>query len=97
MIFAAASWSIASALARKLPLPSSKTVSSGAQMLMGGVFLAVAAALFGQLSGFDPRAVSAKAWVALLYLIVPGSIILILASIAAIMTHLKRKDADSPS
>src|ERR671916_3584 len=43
LIFAAASWSVASALARKLPLPSSKVMSSGAQMLVGGGFLAVAA------------------------------------------------------
>jgi drug/metabolite transporter (DMT)-like permease len=75
LIFAAASWSIASALARKLPLPPSKAVSSGAQMLVGGGFLALAAAGLGELRGFDPGAVSLRAWLALLYLIVPGSII----------------------
>jgi drug/metabolite transporter (DMT)-like permease len=75
LIFAAASWSVASALARKLPLPPSKAVSSGAQMLVGGGFLALAAAGLGELRGFDPGAVSLRAWLALLYLIVPGSII----------------------
>jgi drug/metabolite transporter (DMT)-like permease len=75
LIFAAASWSVASALARKLPLPSSKVVSSGAQMLVGGGFLAVAALGLGELRGFDPGAVSLRAWLSLLYLIVPGSII----------------------
>jgi drug/metabolite transporter (DMT)-like permease len=75
LIFAAASWSVASALARKVPLPSSKVMSSGAQMLVGGAFLAVAAASLGELSGFDPGAVSLRAWLSLLYLIVPGSII----------------------
>src|SRR5580698_3668698 len=40
LIVAAMSWSIASALARMLPMPESKVVSSGAQMLAGGVFLA---------------------------------------------------------
>jgi drug/metabolite transporter (DMT)-like permease len=39
LIIGAISWSIASALARKLPLPSSKVMSSGAQMLAGGVML----------------------------------------------------------
>ncbi|HET6837451.1 MAG TPA: EamA family transporter [Gemmatimonadales bacterium] len=75
LIFAAASWSVASALARKLPLPSSKVKSSGAQMLVGGGFLALAAAGLGELRGFDPGAVSPRAWLSLLYLIVPGSII----------------------
>src|SRR3989442_11450660 len=44
LIVASVSWSISSALARKLPLPPSKVISSGAQMLAGRVFLALAAA-----------------------------------------------------
>jgi len=75
LIFAALSWSVASALSRKVPLPDSKIMSSGAQMLLGGGFLGVAAASLGQVGGFHPAAVSVKAWVALLYLIVPASII----------------------
>ncbi len=75
LIAGAISWSIASALARKLPLPSSKAMSSGAQMLAGGVLLAGAAALRGEFRGFHPQAVSLGAWLALLYLIVAGSII----------------------
>lgn len=75
LIFAAASWSVASALARKVPLPPSKVMSSGSQMLVGGGFLALAAVGLGELRGFDPGAVSLRAWLALLYLIVPGSII----------------------
>ncbi|HYF38733.1 MAG TPA: EamA family transporter [Gemmatimonadales bacterium] len=75
LIFAAASWSVASALARKLPLPPSKVMSSGAQMLAGGGLLALAALALGELRGFDPGTVSLRAWLALLYLIVPGSII----------------------
>jgi drug/metabolite transporter (DMT)-like permease len=75
LIFAAASWSVASALARKVPLPPSKVMSSGAQMMVGGGFLALAAIGLGEFRGFDPGAVSLRAWLALLYLIVPGSII----------------------
>src|SRR5579864_9618347 len=37
LIVASVSWSIASALTRKLPLPAAKTMSSGAQMLAGGI------------------------------------------------------------
>jgi drug/metabolite transporter (DMT)-like permease len=75
LIVASMSWSLSSVLTRKLPLPSSKVMSSGAQMLAGGVFLAVAAAALGEFRTFHPRAVSLAAWLALLYLIVAGSII----------------------
>ena len=75
LIFASISWSIASVLARKLPLRSSKVMSSGAQMLTGGIFLAIVAGALGEFRNFDPWAVSRGAWLALLYLIVAGSII----------------------
>jgi len=75
LILAAISFSISSVLARKLPLPSSKIMSSGAQMLAGGVLLAFTAAALGEFRDFRPGAVSRGAWLALLYLIVPGSII----------------------
>jgi drug/metabolite transporter (DMT)-like permease len=75
LIFASISWSIASVLARKLPLPDSKVMSSGAQMLAGGILLALAAGGFGEFRNFHPWIVSREAWLALLYLIVAGSII----------------------
>jgi len=75
LMIAAVSWSVASSLARKLPLPESKVMSSGVQMLAGGILLAVAAAGFGEFQGFHPAAVSRGAWLALAYLIVAGSII----------------------
>ena len=75
LIIAAISWSIASALTRKLPLPSAKAMSSASQMLTGGLFLLLTAALLGEFRGFHPQAVSPGAWLALAYLIVAGSII----------------------
>ena len=75
LIFASMSWSVASTLARKLPLPPSKVMSSGAQMLAGGIFLAIAAAARGEFRSFHPWTVSREAWLSLLYLIVAGSII----------------------
>ena len=75
LVIAAISWSIASTLTRKLPLPESKVMSSGAQMLAGGVMLAIAAALFGEFRGFHIQTISRGAWFALAYLIVAGSII----------------------
>jgi len=75
LIAASMSWSVSSALMHKLPLPSSKVMSSGAQMLAGGILLALAAAARGEFHNFRPSAVSREAWLALLYLIVAGSII----------------------
>lgn len=75
LIVGAISWSVASALTRKLPLPSSKVVNSAAQMLAGGVLLTVASAVLGEFHSFRPMTVSLRAWLSLLYLIVAGSIV----------------------
>jgi drug/metabolite transporter (DMT)-like permease len=75
LIVAALGWSVAAALAKKVPLPASRVMSSGSQMLVGGVFLALASVLLGEWRGFDPGVVSSAAWLALLYLIVPGAIL----------------------
>jgi drug/metabolite transporter (DMT)-like permease len=75
LIFASISWSVASALTRKLPLPSSKVVSSAAQMFAGGILLTFASAALGEFHRFHPATVSLAAWLSLLYLIVAGSIV----------------------
>jgi drug/metabolite transporter (DMT)-like permease len=75
LIVAAVSWSVASALSRKLPSPTSKVMSSGTQMLAGGVLLLLASAALGEFSGFHAQAVSRGAWLALAYLIVAESIV----------------------
>lgn len=75
LIFASISWSIASSLTRRLPLPPSKAMSSGVQMLSGGILLTLAAALLGEFRGFHFQSISLRAWLALAYLIVAGSII----------------------
>lgn len=75
LLISAVNWSVASAFARKLPLPDSKVLSSGAQMLAGGIFLACASFGLGEYRDFHPSRVSRDAWLALLYLIVAGSII----------------------
>jgi drug/metabolite transporter (DMT)-like permease len=75
LMVCAMSWSIASALTRKLPLPSSKVMSSGAQMLAGGVLLGLTSTVLGEFHNFHPASVSRAAWLSLFYLIVAGSII----------------------
>jgi drug/metabolite transporter (DMT)-like permease len=75
LILAAISWSVAASLSRRLPSPAAKAMSSGAQMLAGGVFLLLAAAVLGEFRGFKLQSISREAWIALAYLIVAGSIV----------------------
>jgi drug/metabolite transporter (DMT)-like permease len=75
LIISAMSWSVSSSLTRRLPLPPSKVMSSGAQMLAGGVLLALTAAALGEFRNFHPGTVSRGVWLSLLYLIVAGSIV----------------------
>jgi drug/metabolite transporter (DMT)-like permease len=75
LLVAAVSWSLAAVLNRKLPAPASKAMSSGAQMLAGGILLTLTAAMLGEFRGFRVQAVSFHAWLALAYLIVAGSIV----------------------
>jgi len=72
---AAITWSLASILTRKLELPSSRALNSGAQMFVGGILLLIVSAALGEFTRFHPAAVSLNAWLALLYLIVAGSIL----------------------
>ena len=75
LLIGSVSWSVASVLTRRLPLPASKIVSSGAQMMVGGIMLTGAAASVGEFRDFHPSTVSVDAWMALLYLIIVGSVV----------------------
>jgi len=75
LVIASLSWAIATVLARKVSFPFSKTMSSGTQMLAGGICLALVSAALGEFREFHPLTISRSAWFALLYLIVAGSIV----------------------
>jgi drug/metabolite transporter (DMT)-like permease len=75
LLVAAFTWSVATILTRRLPLPASKPMSAAAQMIAGGVQLFLLTALSGELVGFRVQTVSWSAWFALTYLIVAGSIV----------------------
>ena len=75
LIIAAVSWAVGSAVTRRLPLPASKAMSSGAQMLAGGVLLTLIAGITGEFRGLHLRAVSVEAWLSLVYLVFAGSIL----------------------
>jgi drug/metabolite transporter (DMT)-like permease len=69
----ATAWSLGSVLNRSLDLPESRPLTSGAAMLLGGGMLLVLSASFGELHPFPH--VSLRAALALLYLIVCGSLL----------------------
>jgi drug/metabolite transporter (DMT)-like permease len=75
IVVASVSWSVATILSRKLTLPASKPMSSAAQMTTGGVQLLVLSAFSSEFHGFHFEAVSHGAWLALVYLIIAGSIV----------------------
>jgi drug/metabolite transporter (DMT)-like permease len=67
------SWSLGSVLTRRLPLPSSRVLTAGSEMMLGGAGLLAFSALSGELQPFPSIPLKA-AW-ALLYLITAGSLI----------------------
>jgi drug/metabolite transporter (DMT)-like permease len=75
LLVAAFTWSVATILTRRLPLPASKPMSAAAQMLTGGIQLFILSGLSGEFVGFRVHAVSWNAWFALIYLIIAGSIV----------------------
>ena len=75
MVVASICWSLASVLARRLPLPGSKVMSSSMQMLLGGAMLGVATLVSGEARGFTFGRVAPAAWWSLAYLIGAGSIL----------------------
>jgi drug/metabolite transporter (DMT)-like permease len=75
LLVASATWSIATILTRRIPLPASKAMSAAAQMVAGGTMLFLLAAVSHEFSGFHVQTVSRNAWLALIYLIIAGSIV----------------------
>jgi drug/metabolite transporter (DMT)-like permease len=68
-------WAAGTIYSRTAKISSSPLMTSGMQMLWGGVFLFAAAVLNGDLNGFSPTSVSFRSILALLYLIFFGSIL----------------------
>ena len=66
-------WAVGTVLTKTLPLPKSKTMNAGLQMLLGGLMLLFSSAMAGELRPFP--AISLSAAEAILYLVVAGSII----------------------
>jgi drug/metabolite transporter (DMT)-like permease len=69
------SWATGSIYSRRAPVPPGGLYSTGIQMLAGGVLLGVAGVARGEIAAIDAGAVSSASLLALLYLVVFGSII----------------------
>ena len=74
LIVASMSWSVVDAVAQAA-VAVFESMSSGAQMLAGGIFLALTAAALGEFHNFHPWPSHAECGCHWLYLIVAGSII----------------------
>jgi drug/metabolite transporter (DMT)-like permease len=69
------SWAIGSFWSRDAALPESGLLTTGMQMLSGGLLLFIVGVVMGELTDFDLAAVSTASYVGWIYLIVFGSLI----------------------
>ena len=75
LILGSLSWAIGSFWSRDAELPESGLLTTGMEMLGGGVLLLIVGALTGELSHFDTRRISGASAAGLIYLITFGSLI----------------------
>lgn len=75
LILGSLSWAIGSFWSRDAQLPESGLLTTGMEMLGGGVLLIVVGLLTGELSGFDIHHVSRASAIGLAYLITFGSLL----------------------
>jgi drug/metabolite transporter (DMT)-like permease len=75
LILGSLSWAIGSFWSRDAALPESGLMTTGMEMLGGGLLLFLAGVVTGELAGFDLSAVSTPSLVGWIYLIVFGSLI----------------------
>jgi drug/metabolite transporter (DMT)-like permease len=75
LILGSLSWAIGSFWSRDAQLPTSGLLTTGMEMLGGGVLLVIVGLLTGELSGFDIHHVSRASTIGLVYLITFGSLL----------------------
>jgi drug/metabolite transporter (DMT)-like permease len=66
-------WTLGAVLTRSMPLPASVPLAAGAEMMLGGAVLLVLALLTGEMQPFPH--IPLRAGIALLYLIIGGSLV----------------------
>jgi drug/metabolite transporter (DMT)-like permease len=72
---ASVAWGFGSVLGHRLTLSSNVLFAAAIEMVVGGAVLLVVASVSGEVSHFQWASVSTTSWIALVYLIGPGSIV----------------------
>jgi drug/metabolite transporter (DMT)-like permease len=75
LAFGCLTWSLGSVYSRHAPLPASPQLATAMEMLAGGAMLLFAAGLHGDWGRFDLHAVSLRSALAVVYLVVFGSLV----------------------
>lgn len=75
LLASAFAWAMGSVLARQGRLPSSVVLSTGMQLVSGGLALAVVSLATGEAAEFDPAAVSARSLLGFAYMVGASSIL----------------------
>jgi drug/metabolite transporter (DMT)-like permease len=75
LLASAFAWAAGSILGRKSRLPSSVVLSTGMQLLAGGLALVLVSAAIGEVAGFDPAGVSPRSILGFAYMVVASSIL----------------------
>lgn len=75
LVAASIAWASGSIYSTRAKLPSSPLLATAMEMLAGGALLLIAGALTGEAIGFDPSAVSQHSGLAIVYLVIFGSLV----------------------
>lgn len=75
LLVASLSWAAGSLYVQRATLPESPLLATAMQMLCGGVLLLVTSLVSGEAARFDPHGVSASSVLAVVYLVVFGSLV----------------------
>lgn len=75
LVAASIAWAAGSIYSTRSKLPSSPLLATAMEMLAGGALLMIVGTLTGEVTSFDPSAVSLRSGLALLYLVIFGSLV----------------------
>jgi len=75
LVIAAFLWSLGSIYSRSAELPKSALMMTGGEMLVGSIPIFIVSLAFGEWKSFNISQVSSESWIALVYLIIFGSMI----------------------
>lgn len=75
VIFGAFSWALGTVYSRRATQPSSQVMATGLNMLLGGVLVVLFGVANGELARLDVANISLKSWLAVVYLLLFGSLV----------------------